>query len=378
MEKIFLSFFPFPHMINDVSYDGLLIKKPDRCNTCVSLECRKTAEEKIKLCSYGYNYLLIDKKLLVFGLIIKDYSTTSQAREKVIRKSNKKNILLLEDIQAVIKIIKEKDKLAVNEIGKEKEKIIEVYKKENLYKKDLLDLIMPELTKAFSSLHDYKQFVTQVIQNVNVILETRYPGISIEEKLNAALHPEKAIYWASRLMEEKLNTSLFIKYQDKITDRNEYTKFSLHGLVIKYLRIYQMAFDERNIKVNVKGRSDGKLLGNPKAIGVIPHTFIDNALKYAPEGSEVLIEFVEDVNEVKLIVSSYGPKIEKNERERIFEPFTRGAAAVKLKEEGTGFGLYITRVIALQIGTDIKVEQAGNSKSGYYLTTFSVTFQREE
>jgi len=96
--------------------------------------------------------------------------------------------------------------------------------------------------------------------------------------------------------------------------------------------IYNAAFQEKKISVHVRGQSVGEIRGNPTAVPVIPHTLIDNALKYSQRESEVWIDFRETANEIELSVESYGPRIEADEAERIFDVFYRGRNAREQEE----------------------------------------------
>jgi signal transduction histidine kinase len=254
--------------------------------------------------------------------------------------------------------------------------LINKYKAEKGFERDLLELLRPDMRESFSYLHDYKQFIARVRQNINVVLESRYPGATIEQKLIKALPSEKAIYWAAILMEEKLQAAFLLLNPERISNVED-TVFRLHGLVIKYVRIYQSAFDEKNVRLKVMGESHADIRGNPVAASVIPHTLIDNALKYSPRGSEVLVEFRETGESVELLVSSFGPEIRSDEKARIFEIFYRADAAVRQEEEGAGFGLYLAQFAAHQLGTEITVSQIPKKGPHVFWTTFAVRFARD-
>ncbi|HQO23680.1 MAG TPA: ATP-binding protein [Spirochaetota bacterium] len=71
----------------------------------------------------------------------------------------------------------------------------------------------------------------------------------------------------------------------------------------------------------------------------------DNAIKYSPEGSEVLIRCFENDSSVNISVSDKGPGIEKIYLEKIFERFYRIDKSRSRKEGGTGLGLSIVKHI---------------------------------
>jgi len=73
-------------------------------------------------------------------------------------------------------------------------------------------------------------------------------------------------------------------------------------------------------------------------------------------------------------VSSYGPLIRRQEKDKIFQPFFRTKNAKKMEEEGAGYGLYISQLIAKNhLGSEIHVEQHSKETplQGYW-TKFSI------
>jgi signal transduction histidine kinase len=293
-------------------------------------------------------------------------------------RQNPQDILRGEDYDWIKKTFDQVEKDFRSEIEVRKAALIKNYVEKKEYEQDFLDLIRPDIQRSFSFLHDYKQFIARVRQNVNVVLESRYPGeTTVEQKLARSLPSEKAIYWAAVLMEEKLQTAFLLLHPERISSEGD-TLFRLHGMVIKYVRIYESAFTEKNIRVRVEGESRGEIRGNPVAVPVIPHTLIDNALKYSPRDCDVVIRFNETPSTIELVVSSYGPRINDDEKAKIFHVFFRAKDAIRQVEEGAGFGLYLAQFVAHQMGTAINVDQSPvrNGDRGFY-TTFRVRFVRD-
>ena len=83
---------------------------------------------------------------------------------------------------------------------------------------------------------------------------------------------------------------------------------------------------------------------------------LDNAIKYAGQGSEITVELGRTGDEAVLTVSDQGPGIADDQRERVFDRFVRleqhrGTA-------GTGLGLSVVRAIAIRHGADLRLESA--------------------
>lgn len=374
MEEVGLAFFPFPHLANGARAPGYRFSWPRECDRC-DRQCERAPLGDIGLCSYGINFFRKSPSFLVFGFLSQS-SVSSPAHTKAMKR-HRENVVSRAE---VIRAIRAYDGLGGRfdaEILAKKREILADYEQNKRYEKDFLDSLRPEMQKSLSFLHDYKQFIARVRQNINVVLESRYPEGDLEQKLVRALPAERAIYWASILMEEKLTTAFLLMNPDRIAGSTD-VLFRLHGLVTKYLRIYASAFLEKHVAVRVVGSSVGQIAGNPTAVAVIPHTLIDNALKYSPRGSEVVVEFLEGERDIEFRVSSLGPKISDDEFDRIFYIFYRAREAVRQEEEGAGFGLYLAQFVANLMGTKIFVEQQKKSTmADCYQTTFAVKFKRE-
>ena len=368
-------FFPFPHLVGGVRHDGYLRSWPARCGSC-DRQCEKSGSKGLSLCSYGVNFYRFSDDFLVAGIVVKDYPSTTPARNKMLRKATGVAPVTEADLERAHSHYLATVSQFMANLQTQKDEAIREYRRSDRFAMDWLANLRPEIRQSLGQVHDYKQFVAQIIQNLNVILQTKFPGSTTEELLEKASHEETAIYWAARLMEEKLVAALFLIDPDRILDDPKHTQ--LHRMVTKYHKIYTRAFQAKRVRLKSVGSSFGYIYGNPTALGVIPHTFIDNALKYAPSESEVTIEFDEEEHSITLRVCSYGPQILPAERQRIFDPFYRGEAARRASSEGTGFGLALAKVIAQRTGVRLSFEQSPSETSNVgYATTFVAQFPRQ-
>jgi signal transduction histidine kinase len=311
----------------------------------------------------------------VFGFLVQAPNASAASRKAL--KQNPHNRIPLADLDRALSLLNETRISFSDEIQQAKNDVIQQYKSGKEYEKEILEQLRPELEKNLAFLHDYRQFVSRVKQQINVVLQTRYGSGEIESLLAKAFPAEAAIYWASSLMTEKLQTAFHLLHPERLQSR-EKVLLRLHGMVTKYVRIYQAGFAEKGVKLEVTGESLGQIRADPTALGVIPQTLLDNALKYAQNGSKVTVSFKEFEEFIILEVASYGPRIEADEKEKIFDLFYRGRNAVKEQEEGTGFGLPLAQFVAKSIGSEIAVHQSSVKTRFGYETAFSVRFRREE
>jgi signal transduction histidine kinase len=86
--------------------------------------------------------------------------------------------------------------------------------------------------------------------------------------------------------------------------------------------------------------------------------FLDNAVRYGRSGQTVRVIGAREGHLVRIAVEDEGPGVPPPERERIFEPFQRGAGAVGSVVVGSGIGLSVVRQIVRAHGGRVRVEDA--------------------
>jgi two-component system phosphate regulon sensor histidine kinase PhoR len=95
---------------------------------------------------------------------------------------------------------------------------------------------------------------------------------------------------------------------------------------------------------------------------------IDNAIKYSPQGSKVIVRSREDEGFIRVEVQDFGPGIPKDQLPMMFRKFSRFLRPIKEQVKGTGLGLYLSKYFIELHGGTIKV----NSVEGHG-TTFTFT-----
>ncbi len=312
-------------------------------------------------------------EFVVAGIVLRNGVAPSQARDKRLKEAGS-SAITKEMLDSAVSCLLRENRQGVDAFEAEKKRLIDEYVNKEQFRTDFLSSLKPEIQKGLSFVHDYRQINSQISQNINAEIESRYTGDSFEDRLRKATHNEKAIYELSKFLEEKLNVAKFLLHPERLDVQEEWARFRFHGVVVKYVRIYTRRLEDKRVKVTVSGESFAEMIANPEAISVIPHTLIDNATKYSAKDSKINIDIRDVDRGVEFSVSSYGPLIRENEREKIFEAFYRGVCAQQVEEEGAGYGLYVAQLVAVHhLGTRISVEQEAKqkNKAGYW-TTFAI------
>lgn len=89
-----------------------------------------------------------------------------------------------------------------------------------------------------------------------------------------------------------------------------------------------------------------RIQGDPERIAQIVGNLLDNARKYSPPGSPIVVTIAVVGNDVQVRVADRGVGVPDDERDRIFAPFYRTSRTRDIA--GTGLGLHVSRRIAEQ------------------------------
>ncbi|MFL5707686.1 MAG: sensor histidine kinase, partial [Chloroflexota bacterium] len=96
-------------------------------------------------------------------------------------------------------------------------------------------------------------------------------------------------------------------------------------------------------------------LADPPRLRQIVEHLIENAVKYAPPGTSIRIDWSLDEGVVRLGISDEGPGIPDEWRERIFEPYARRDTHTA---RGSGIGLYAAKRLGESMGAHLWCEPA--------------------
>ncbi|HEV7993427.1 MAG TPA: HAMP domain-containing sensor histidine kinase [Gemmatimonadaceae bacterium] len=106
--------------------------------------------------------------------------------------------------------------------------------------------------------------------------------------------------------------------------------------------------EARGARVEIRAGEVPSVVLQTDALRHIALNLLDNAVKYGPRGQTVRASLQRDGRDVRLELADEGPGIPEADRERIWQPYQRGATAGHTA--GSGIGLSIVRDLAVAHG----------------------------
>jgi signal transduction histidine kinase len=133
-------------------------------------------------------------------------------------------------------------------------------------------------------------------------------------------------------------------------------KFSLENLIADCVNGFTKTIAKEDTKLIFQ--KPEKILpveADPEKVRQVINNLIDNALKYTQKGS-VTINILQSKDWTTVRVSDEGVGLCQDYKENLFQPFFRGKNILELDNQGTGLGLYISKIIIEKHGGHISAE----------------------
>jgi len=108
---------------------------------------------------------------------------------------------------------------------------------------------------------------------------------------------------------------------------------------------------------------------DPILLNVVFQNLFNNVMKYSKEGGEVELRCTKTKSVVKISVRDTGIGIPKKDQSRVFERLFRASNAISVDTDGSGLGLFISKMIIETIGGSISFESEENKGA-----TFTIKF----
>jgi PAS domain S-box-containing protein len=143
-------------------------------------------------------------------------------------------------------------------------------------------------------------------------------------------------------------------------------KFDFNDLVKEIIEETSRVITQHTITVKLD--ETRMVMGDRNKIGQVITNFIDNAGKYSPVNSEILVSTDIERDNIRLSVQDHGIGIPANQQGNIFDRFFRVTGERENTYAGLGLGLYISSELIRRHKGTIGVESEIGNGSTFYFT----------
>ena len=141
----------------------------------------------------------------------------------------------------------------------------------------------------------------------------------------------------------------------------EFAEGDVGDAVVRAANVYRYRAEREGIRLVVDVEPNlPRAHIDERAIQLAVVNLVDNALKYAPSGEEILVRVAAAGDAVRVDVIDRGPGVPQEERHRIFERFVRLPSRGDAPVRGSGIGLALVKHIAQSHGGRAWVSSRGD------------------
>jgi two-component system, sensor histidine kinase and response regulator len=204
--------------------------------------------------------------------------------------------------------------------------------------------------------HDFRGPLTSIVGYADLLGEV---GTLTGEQIEFLESIKRAALQLSDLASDTLTLSRLEHNEVRLHLADVDVAALLAGVVEQYS-------DRRKVRFETSG--DVHVFGDEDRLRQVFTNLIDNAIKYSPNGTEPVVSIAGEADDVTVRVHDRGIGIPAAELSTVFDRFSRGSNARKLRISGTGFGLFLTKQLVQLHGGTIAVESREFEGSTFIVT----------
>ena len=133
------------------------------------------------------------------------------------------------------------------------------------------------------------------------------------------------------------------------------------------IELCKLKADQKNIQIETKCNPETKVMASSPLLEQAITNLLDNAIKYSPDNSKILIQVLIENDSVKISIIDHGSGIASKHLTRLFERFYRVDKARSSSLGGTGLGLAIVKHIAQANNGSVSVKSTIGQGSEFAL-----------
>ena len=198
--------------------------------------------------------------------------------------------------------------------------------------------------------HELKTPMTTISGFADGILDGTIPAESQRQYLETISSETKRL---NRLVRRMLDVS---RLQNAGPEELRKASFDASELLLQTLLVFEQKINAKHLEVNVQVPEESILvLGEADAINQVIYNLLENAVKFAEDGTELSIGIFKQEGKAYVSVKNHGDTIPPEELPLIFDRFHKTDRSRSMDRDGVGLGLYIVKSILNNHGEDIAV-----------------------
>jgi signal transduction histidine kinase len=250
-----------------------------------------------------------------------------------------------------VKGFSEKLEKEVEKRTEELRKAYEELKKLDIAKSEFISIASHQLRTPLSAIKGY----------LSMILEGSYGKLPERVK-----KPMENVFVSNERLIKLVNDILSVSKIEAGEMEMNWKREDLREIIKEVISELSIKAKEKNLYLNFEEPKEfPKILLDREKIRQVILNLVDNAIRYTQKGG-VTVKLQIANGRLQIVVSDTGEGLTKEEKEKLFEMFSRGTAGTKFWTEGAGLGLYIARKFVEMHNGKIWAESEGRGKGSTF------------
>lgn len=187
--------------------------------------------------------------------------------------------------------------------------------------------------------HQLRSPATSVHEALHLVRETETTGAEREKLIRLAEGSSQRLV---AVINDMLNIARIQAGQFALSERN----ISLQEVLARVLGQTGVLAEQKNISYTVRKPEEPLVLrGDSAKLSEALSNYLENAIKYSPDGSKVVIDLRQEEDKAIVEVKDTGIGVSKSEQPNLFGKFFRTKAAQREQPDGNGIGLFVVKAI---------------------------------
>jgi signal transduction histidine kinase len=225
-------------------------------------------------------------------------------------------------------------------LGKERIILLAI---EDITERKVTEKLLQELAKRKSSFvanvaHELKNPLSIIRESMSLILDEFGGKISGKQREILEIG-KRSTNRLIRLVSNLLDLSQIAAGKMKLKEE----EIHLDILVEEVLKIYEREISKKKLVLKKEiPLNIGSIIGDRDKLTEVLINLLNNAIKYTPEGGNIVVKMNEIEREIRFEIADTGPGISEDHIDEVFDKFFRITSE---QQEGTGLGLPIAKNI---------------------------------
>ncbi|PAU74943.1 ATP-binding protein [Halomonas salipaludis] len=194
-------------------------------------------------------------------------------------------------------------------------------------------------------MHEMRRFSADIISITEELSKNFQENQKSSAKWKKASEKIDTVFYLAGFISVRLSLA-DIELNPEAIKRQKLFRAGIHRKFEKSRHVLSSLARTKAININLTGESFSEI-DAIKAFDLVPYVLLENAIKYSPKGQSINIIFDDNPSykHASVTVSSIGPLLHSDEKEKVFDRGYQGQEAKDLNIDGQGLGLNLAKTL---------------------------------